>query len=95
MRRSASGVTVDLRVRPGARRSALEPAESALKVQVTAPPQDGKANAQVIALLAEAWRLPRSSFDVVKGQTSRAKTVRVSGEPAVIVAKVSAWLKQR
>lgn len=93
LRRGPSGVTVDLRVQPRARRAALEPVDGGLKVQVTAPPEDGKANAAVIALLAEQWRLPKSSFDVIKGQTSRAKTVHVSGEPAAIVKKVSEWLQ--
>jgi len=93
LRRGPSGVTVDLRVQPRARRTALEPADGALKAAVTAPPEDGKSNAAVIALLAEQWRLPKSSFDVVKGQSSRAKTVRVSGEPAMIARKVSEWLQ--
>lgn len=94
LRRGPSGVTVDLRVQPRARRVALEAADGALKAQVTAPPEDGKANAAVIALLAEEWRLPKSSFDVIKGQTARAKTVRVSGEPAVIVERVTEWLQR-
>ena len=86
-------MTVDLRVQPRARRTALEAAEGVLKAQVTAPPEDGKANEAVIALLAEAWRLPKSSFDVIKGQTARAKTVRVASEPAAIVARVSRWMQ--
>ena len=90
LRRGPSGVTVDLRVQPRARRAALEPSDGALKAQVTAPPESGKAN----ALLAEEWRLPRSSFDVIKGQTARAKTVRVVGEPAAIVERVREWLQR-
>jgi len=93
LRRSASGVTVDLRVQPRARRAVIEAIGGALKVQVTAPPEDGRANAAVIALLAEAWRLPKSSFDVVKGQASRAKTVRVSGEPTAIAERVAHWMQ--
>ena len=91
MRRNASGVTVDLRVQPRARRSAIEPALGALRVQVTAPPEDGKANEAVIALLAEAWRLPRSSFGVIKGQAARAKTVRIAGDPAAIADRIVQW----
>jgi hypothetical protein len=94
LRRGPSGVTVDLRVQPRARRAALEAADGALKAQVTAPPEDGKANAAVIALLAGEWRLPKSSFDVIKGQTARAKTVRVAGEPAAIVERVTEWLRR-
>jgi len=94
LRRGPSGVTVDLRVQPRARRAALEPADGALRAQVTAPPEDGKANAAVIALLAEQWRLPKSSFDVIKGQTARAKTVRVAGESAAIIERVREWLQR-
>lgn len=94
LRRGPSGVTVDLRVQPRARRAALQAADGALKAQVTAPPEDGKANAAVIALLAEQWRLPKSSFDVIKGQTARAKTVRVAGEPTAIVERVTEWLQR-
>ena len=93
LRRGALGVTVDLRVQPRARRAALAAAGGALKAQVTAPPEDGKANQAVIALLAAEWRLPKSSFDVIKGQAARAKTVRVAGEPEAIVAKVTGWMQ--
>ena len=93
LRRNASGVTVELRVQPRARQAALETAAGALKAQVTAPPEDGKANAAVVALLAEAWRLPKSSFDVIKGQTARAKTVRIAGEPGLIAERVAHWMQ--
>ncbi len=94
LRRGPSRGAVDLRVQPRAGRAALESADGGLKAQVTAPPEDGKANAAVIALLAEEWRLPKSSFDVIKGQTARAKTVRVSGEPSAIVERVREWLQR-
>jgi uncharacterized protein (TIGR00251 family) len=93
LRRGASGVTVDLRLRPRARRAVLECADGALNAAVTAPPEDGKANDALIALLATTWRLPRSAFAIVKGQTARTKTVRVSGETGVIVEHVSRWMK--
>jgi len=93
LRRGASGVSVDLRVRPQARRAGLESASGVLKASVTAPPEDGKANDAVIALLAERWRLPKSSFDIVRGASARAKTVTISGEPAALVTRVVEWIK--
>jgi len=93
LRRGASGVTVDLRVQPRARRAGLAMAGDTLKATVTAPPEDGKANDAVIGLLAEAWRLPRSSFEIVKGQAVRSKTVRVSGEPSALAARVGRWMQ--
>ncbi|WP_029032708.1 DUF167 domain-containing protein [Salinarimonas rosea] len=49
----------------------------ALRVAVTAPPEDGKANAAVIALLAAALGLPRSALAIVRGETARTKTIRI------------------
>ena len=53
--------------------------EGALKVAVTAPPVEGKANAACIELLAKLLKLPKSSFSIAAGQTSRNKVARISG----------------
>lgn len=74
---------LSMRVTPNARseRLAIE-AESddgvKLKVWVTVPPEDGKANKAVIKLLAKALGLPKSALDVERGETSRIKVIRVS-----------------
>jgi uncharacterized protein YggU (UPF0235/DUF167 family) len=60
LRRTGTGVTVELRVQPRARRSALECVAGALKAQVTAPAEDGKANAAMVELLAETWHCRRA-----------------------------------
>jgi uncharacterized protein (TIGR00251 family) len=91
LRRGTTGVTVDLCVQPRARRTGLESRQGTLKAAVMAAPEDGKANEAVIALLAEAWRLPKSSFDIVKGGSSRIKTVSVAGEPAALAERIAQW----
>jgi uncharacterized protein YggU (UPF0235/DUF167 family) len=48
-------------------------------VRVAAPPEDGRANAAVCALLAEALALPRSAVTIVSGHGSRDKLVDVAG----------------
>ncbi len=71
----------------------LEFRDNVLKAQVTAPPEDGRANDALIALLAVEWRLPRSSFAVIKGATSRQKTVGVAGEADVLAMRIGEWMK--
>ncbi len=44
-----------------------------LKVRITAPPEDGKANAALIKYLAKEWGVPSSSLNVVSGQNARYK----------------------
>ena len=93
LRRTTGGVTVQLRVQPRARRTALEcTPQGALKAAVTAPPEDGKANDAVVALLAQAWRLPKSTMAIVRGGTAREKTVGVSGEPDALVERIVEWM---
>lgn len=86
-------MTVELRVQPRARRTALELSAETLKAAVTAPPEDGKANDAVIALLAEAWRLPKSTMTVIKGATARGKTLAIAGDPAALAARVNEWVR--
>jgi uncharacterized protein (TIGR00251 family) len=95
LRRTDRGVTIALRAQPRARRTALECSTAgALKVAVTAPAEDGKANAAVIALLAAQWHLPRSAFDVARGTTARDKVLSISGEPAALADKISEWMRE-
>ncbi|MBM3860842.1 MAG: YggU family protein [Verrucomicrobia bacterium] len=77
---SASGVTFAVRVQPRARRNAVAGVKGdALKVCVTAPPEDGRANEAVIELLAETFGVKQRQVAIIAGATSRDKVVRVSG----------------
>ena len=93
LRRTGQGVTVDLRVQPRARRTMLEPSDDMLKALVTAPPEDGKANDAVVALLSGEWRVPKSACAVIKGATSRQKTVAIAGDGAVLAHRIKEWMK--
>lgn len=48
-----------------------------LAVYVTAPPEDGKANAALLSLLAEHWGVPISRLSIKRGQTARHKLVQL------------------
>jgi hypothetical protein len=73
----------DLRVRvtPRARRSEItgRREDGVLLARVAAPPVEGKANAALCALIAEALSVPKSRVSVVRGAGAREKTVRVEG----------------
>jgi uncharacterized protein (TIGR00251 family) len=69
-----------LRVSPGARKTQLAGRYGdAWKVRVSAPPEDGRANAAVVALLAERLGLPRRNVSIVSGLASRDKVVEMDG----------------
>ena len=63
-----------------------------LKVMVTAPAEAGKANAALLALLSEAWAVPKRDLAIVLGAGNRRKTIHVSGDPAVLSARLTGHL---
>ena len=80
LRKSGSGVSVTVRLQPKARKNAL-PGEldGALKLAVTAPPIEGRANTACIDFLAELLNVARSSVTIAAGASSRNKVIRVEG----------------
>jgi uncharacterized protein (TIGR00251 family) len=95
LRQGRGGLLLALRVTPGAARDevtglrAEADGTSLLAVKVTAPPDKGKANKAVIALLARWSGLPRSAFTLVAGETDRRKSILVSGNPAGLQALIA------
>ena len=86
IKESASGVTFAVRVHPRARKNAITgTVGDALKLALTAPPVEGKANQAVIEFFADLFQIPRSSVTIASGETSRNKVVRIAGvsKPAV------------
>jgi len=81
-----NGVTLRLHIQPGAKKTEVVGLHGeALKVRLAAPPVDGKANACLIAFLADQLGVAKATISLVSGDTSRAKRVRISGvEPAPV-----------
>ena len=80
IRESKRGVRIKLRVKPSARKAAIEGVHGgALKVSVSEPPEKGKANDGVVRLLAEQLRVPVSVIEIVAGQSSRNKLAEIAG----------------
>ena len=76
----AEGLLLPVRAQPGARRNGVQGEQNgALKVAVTAPPEDGRANAALVAVLREALGVKRSQVALLSGQTSREKKFLIRG----------------
>ena len=73
-------VTFSVRVQPRSSRDAIEGEwQGALKVRLTAPPVDDRANEALRRLLAERLKLPLAAVRIVSGERSRTKRVEVRG----------------
>lgn len=83
------GVVIDVRVIPRAGRSGLAGTrDGAVLVRLAAAPVDGAANAELVAVLMEAFDVPRRQVEIVAGHRSRHKRVRLVGVTAADAAVV-------
>jgi uncharacterized protein len=98
LRPTADGVRIAIRLMPRGRADRLDglahlaDGTPVLKVSVTAPPAEGRANDALLQLLAKEWDLSRRDLEVVGGKKSRTKIVRIAGEPATLLARLGAAL---
>ena len=82
----SDGVRVRVRLTPGASANAIRGVQReadgtvSLRVAVTAPPEDGKANAALIRTLADTWKLRISDMTIVAGSKDRRKTIAIRGD---------------
>ena len=83
---TASGVSFAIKVHPRAKKNAITgEVGDALKLSLTAPPIDGKANESCIDFFAKLLKVPRSSVTIAAGLASRNKVIRVAGLSAAEV----------
>ena len=77
---SRSGVSFAIRVHPRAKKNAItDELGDAMKVSLTTPPIDDRANEACVEFFAKLLKVPRSSVTIASGQTSRNKVIRVAG----------------
>ncbi|WP_104371703.1 DUF167 domain-containing protein [Desulfocucumis palustris] len=80
LKEDGTGVIIKVRVQPRASRNQLAGImDDALRVRITAPPVDGEANEACIKFLAEVFKVPRQSVQLVSGHTGRNKMIRIAG----------------
>lgn len=81
-----SGVSFAVRVHPRAKKNGITgEIGDALKLSLTTPPIEGRANEACIEFFAKLLRVPRSSVTIASGQSSRNKVIRVAGVTAKYV----------
>ena len=77
---TSGGISIAIKLQPRARKNAITgQVGDALKVSLTAPPVDGKANQACIEFFANLLKVPRSSVTIASGQSSRNKVIRIAG----------------
>ena len=75
LKKTKEGIIITLRISPNASKNEIIKTEEGIKVKITAQPIDGKANKALIEYLSKLLKIPKSLFEIVKGETSKDKNV--------------------
>ena len=95
---NGNAVRLAIRLTPGAQKDSVEGStgdadgKNWLRVRITAPPVDGKANQALIKFLSKRWRIPKSALEIAGGATSRNKILTIRGDVETIAASIKADL---
>jgi len=101
LERRTATVTVRVRAKPGSsRRGIIRVADDALVIGLNSPPEKGRANDELIEILARLAGVPRSALTIVRGANSRDKLIAISASDldaisARLIALAGASQKQR
>lgn len=98
-RRQPGGVEIFVRLTPKSSRDEVGGVadvggKTVVQARVRAVPEDGKANKAITELIAAQLGVPKSSIALASGQTSRLKTLFVTGDGVTLERKIIAWLER-
>lgn len=77
IKQTKDGIIFSIKISPNASKNEIIKEETGIKVKITAQPIDGKANKALIEFLSKQFKIPKSYFEIIKGETSKAKTIFV------------------
>ncbi len=69
--------TIMVKVKPGSKKREVFQRDNELHARITAPPQKGKANEELIELLSQYFGIPESRITIKRGHTSRIKIIEI------------------
>ena len=75
IRKTNEGILVNLRISPNAKKNEIIKDGDIIKVKITALPIDGKANKALVEFFAKNFKSPKTSIEILKGETSKEKTI--------------------
>ena len=88
MTKKTDGVIVNLRISPNAKKNEIIKEDGAVKIKITAQPVDGKANKALVEFLSKEFKIPKTSIQIIKGETSKDKSVLFSTTDTEKISKI-------
>ncbi len=75
LKETKDGLIVNIKIAPNSKKNEIIQEEEFVKIKITAQPIDGKANKALIEFLSKNFKIPKTSIKILKGETSKEKTI--------------------
>ena len=75
IKETKDGIIVNIKISPNARNNEIIKTADEVKIKITAQPDDGKANKALIEFLSKEFKIPKTYISILKGETSKEKTI--------------------
>lgn len=75
VKETKDGLIVNIKIAPNSKKNEIIREEEFVKIKITAQPIDGKANKALIEFLSKNFKIPKTSIKILKGETSKEKTI--------------------
>ena len=92
LKETKDGIILQLRISPNASKNEIITTDDMLKVKITAQPVDGKANKALVEFLSKQFKVPKSYIEILKGQTSKDKTVLIKTTSDECITKIKSYI---
>lgn len=89
IKETKDGIEFQLRISPNASKNEVIKTSESVKIKITAPPVDGKANKCLIEYLSKLFKVPKTSIVILRGETSKDKTllIKISDDDKIKLVK--------
>ncbi len=77
LKETQEGLILQIKISPNASKNEIIKTDDGIKVKITAQPIDGKANKALIEFLSKQFKVPKTSMEILKGETSKDKTILI------------------
>jgi len=95
----SDGLTFAIKVSPKSKKNYIsnifldQKNQSVLKIYITAPPEDGKANDAIVKLLAKTWKLKKNQIKIIFGLKDKNKIIIIEGNPKNLLEYLGKLIK--
>lgn len=84
-----NGILISFKISPNASKNEIIKTDEGIKIKITAQPVDGKANKALVEFLSKQFKIPKTSIEIVKGHTSKEKTLLLKTDKPETLANIS------